>query len=190
MKKYNIQILIGLMFVFTACEVTLEGTTQNASCFSIADCPARELSARERWPDELSQSFYVYEYDMGSCVAAGQFNTKADYCTYISDREFNNNCAASMRSLAYTFDCGPDWEETNITEVFYRSGYDSALDRSCSTHLPTRPFSYKGDYCEFLKDESKHNLCHWQGRKDTYDLESCASLLLAKDKSSSFSEGP
>lgn len=136
-----------------------------------------KLSPSERWPDTGDFRYNFNENVNGSsCRASDFFYRKADYCIALTNREKNNNCALEARRRTYNTNCGNDFEETNIKGKDW-FGYDNRVKESCSTPHVFDNFPTLTAYCDFLKDESQHEYCHWDGRRNEFYRNNCAGAF-------------
>jgi hypothetical protein len=114
-------------------------------------------------------------YDLTSDCPTGRqsFNSKTAYCAGLTDRKLNNGCALDLRKDTYASDCGSGFQETNIPAT-QTSGFDNRLKTQCSTaEAPNPLFATQSDYCNFLKDESIQQGCHWDDRKSEFEKAGC-----------------
>lgn len=142
-----------------------------------SDVGADELgySPSSRWPEKGD---YSYNFDVSvngaRCVAKKEFNNKADYCIGLQDETLNKGCAQSARERSYSADCGNDFQPINFSNNYWRSGFDSRLQKRCETGRPSASmFKTMKQYCEFLKDESLHKECFWDDRLDQFQDQKC-----------------
>lgn len=150
----------------------------------------KKLSPSERWPETGDFRYNFSENMNGStCRASDFFYRKADYCMALTNRDKNNECALGARRGAYSANCGNDFEETNIKGQDW-FGYDSRQKSSCSTPHVFDNFPTLSDYCNFLKDETKHEYCHWDNRQHEFRRNRCAGAFSPEPNSGNPAPAP
>lgn len=133
-----------------------------------------DVNPRTRWPEKGS---FEYNFRVNGCRTQQTFDNKADYCLALMDRPLNRGCALEARKSLYEGNCGADFDETNV-EAYQTSGYDSYLKRSCETAKPpTRLFPRLAQLCDFLKNESVHQGCLLERRRDAFLANGCKGIF-------------
>lgn len=163
-------ILIGLM-VLMGCQ---GDSGSNSGDPGNGGKNSGKLNPEKRWP-ETGEFRYSFRYSINGseCEARGVFGKKYQMCLALEDEAANNDCALDSRRAKYNASCGSDFEPKNIPSFEY-SGFDSLLDRYCST---ARPETFRmptfQSHCLFLKNESLHESCHWNARKNEFSQWKC-----------------
>jgi|GEM_PF-5050812 len=133
-------------------------------------------SPEQRWPETGDFRYHLKLSINGQRCEAGPFNfpKKFEYCLSLQDELKNDDCAGTLRAATYKSNCGDDFEPTNIP-FFAAYGWDSRLNRSCTTADPKvqRMQSLK-DHCDFLKNETAHESCHWRARGEEFKKWKCS----------------
>lgn len=162
-QRMTIMSLALLMSVLVGCSSNDAGQNPKHN-------PSEKPAPEVRWPE---QGDYSYDLSDNGCHIYQHFFNKADYCVALMDREKNHDCALDARQRLYASECGNDFEEANI-ETNDWFGWDDRLNKSCSTaRPPQRYMPTLSEYCNFLKDEKLHELCHWNERYDEFRRTRC-----------------
>lgn len=169
--KYFFFLLIGIQIVSCA---PAENSTKGDEQISYN---IRELGydPHSRWPEKGN---FSYDFDVRfngiRCETKQEFSSKANYCMGLQDHELNEGCALSSRQQTYKFECGQDFQEINIPSGFGISGYDSRLQKSCTTGEPlVKIFQHVSQFCQFLKNENIHKNCFWDNRRNKFEELNC-----------------
>ena len=133
--------------------------------------------SKQRWPETGDFSYSLNFTENGSevCKENKRFDTKSEYCLTLQDQQKNQSCSLSYRKSTYLGNCGSDFQEINITQVFVKIGYDTYLNKQCRTGQLNQGevlFTTK-NYCDFLKDETRHSSCFWKDRFLVFDSLNC-----------------
>lgn len=130
----------------------------------------------QRWPEKASFSYNYRSTHNGSRCETGEqtFSTKAAYCLGLQDQSLNHACALNSRKIDYRSNCGDDFQEINVSGSYGISGFDQRLQKQCATGpSPSNVFRTTRKFCEFLKDETLHQSCFWDDRREKYEDLGC-----------------
>ncbi len=160
MQTRSLLFCITLSFILSACSSPSENSN-NVGQNNIEE-------AQKRWPEK---GHYSYKLSRNGCETQKKFEYKYEYCLTLTDSQLNNGCALKMRQRMYENNCGNDFSQVNIKAPFI-SGWDAHIQRNCALYETNQSFTEK-ELCFFLKDESRHDNCHWQPRKQHFDEYQC-----------------
>jgi hypothetical protein len=133
----------------------------------------------ERWTEKGDYSYNLdYTFNGANCKTSKAFQAKAEYCLGLQNQALNSDCALPLRQNIYKNECGQDFQEINFKNDFWKSGFDTHLQKRCETAQPQSDlFSTNKQYCEFLKDEVLHKSCFWSARLDKFQSRKCSEAF-------------
>lgn len=162
-RSYFFLVLMFSMLVF-GCSEDKDKSAAGAG----ADGPLVTQEDRRRWPETGE---YTFSFTFNGCTDSYTVNGKAEYCVALTDQSRSKCNTSGMRERAYLSDCGSDFEPRNLNGYEF-SGFDSYLQRSCVA-AEDGPFRRLGNLCISLKNEARHQGCHWAFRRSSFSELNC-----------------